>query len=346
MSAVGPRTSESLVELRFVSPGYLESIRLRQVSGRFIDSSDTADSPSVVVVNERFVRQFVPSDDPVGRRVTSDDPSSPDAEWSTIVGVVEGVRHIDLATDGGPEVYTPVTQFAFEWATVVVRARSGTAEELIQPLLEAIHRVDPELPVFNVQSLDEVINRSLNATSFVTSLLVLFAATGLALSGVGVFSVVSYSVGRRLREVAIRMALGGSPRTVLAMEMRQGLAPVILGVALGVVVSPRRHEAAVQPALWRRPSRPSDLRCGGGDDPVRRGPRHVGAGSTGNPRRANDTAPQRVIRGVAVNNWRPFARGVRFRTVNFQERAITARIPASNGGPPMARHLPYPVMGS
>ena len=107
LPAPDSRMSESLVELRFVSPGYLEAIGLRQVAGRFVDPSDTADSLSVVVVNEEFVRHFVPSGNPLGRRITSDDPSNPDAEWSTIVGVVEDVRHIDLATEAGPEVYTP-----------------------------------------------------------------------------------------------------------------------------------------------------------------------------------------------------------------------------------------------
>ena len=225
------------VELRFVGPGYLEAIGLRQVSGRFIDESDTADSPSIVVVNESFVRQLVPAGDPLGRRLTGDDPSSTDAEWSTIVGVVEGVRHIDLAQTAGPEAYMPVTQFAFEWATFVVRARSGAAVELTQPVIDAIHRVDPDLPVFNVQTLDSVMKRCLNATSFVTSLISLFAATGLALAGVGVFSVVSFSVGRRLREVAIRMALGGSPAAVLGLLMRQGMVPAAAGVALGVIAS-------------------------------------------------------------------------------------------------------------
>ena len=160
-----------------------------------------------------------------------------EAEWQTIVGVVRNVRHINLAEDTGPEMYIPVTQGAFEWATFVVRARSGSAEMLANPIREAIRRVDPELPVFNVQTMTEVVDRSLARTSVVTALLTVFASVGLALAGIGVFSVVSYSVGRRVREVAVRMALGGTPRKVVALIMRQGLIPVCIGFLFGTVTA-------------------------------------------------------------------------------------------------------------
>jgi putative ABC transport system permease protein len=233
----GPVARQPLVDLRFVSPGYLDAARLRLVAGRFIQASDTADAPQVVVVNESFVRQLVPQGDPVGRLTTGDDHDDADAEWQTIVGVVENVRHIDLAEDSGPEMYVPVAQFGFEWATFVVRAESGPAESLADPIRETVRRIDPELPVFNVRSLDDVVQRSIGTTRFLTSLLLLFGATGLALAGVGVFSVVSYSVSRRLREMAIRLALGGSPGDVMALVMRQGLIPVAAGVGLGLTTS-------------------------------------------------------------------------------------------------------------
>ena len=100
-------------------------------------------------------------------------------------------------------------------------------------MTEAIQSIDPELPVFNVQTMTDVVSSSLARTRIVTSLLLLFAAVGLALAGVGVFSVVSYSVGLRVREVAIRMALGGTTRKVVALIMRQGLAPVTGGLLVG-----------------------------------------------------------------------------------------------------------------
>jgi putative ABC transport system permease protein len=226
-----------LVELRFVSPGYLEAVGLELVAGRFIEDSDTADSPEVVVVNESFVRQLAPRGDPVGLRTTGWDPTDPDAEWQTIVGVVGNVRHINLADDAGPEMYIPVAQAAFEWATFVVRARSGSAEALANPIREAIQGLDPELPVFSVQTLAAVVNRSLGSTRVLAALLVLFAAVALMLSAIGVFSVVSYSVGHRVREVAIRMAVGGSPSAVVGLFVRQGLVPVVFGLALGVATA-------------------------------------------------------------------------------------------------------------
>jgi predicted permease len=232
--APGPDATRPLVELRFVSSGYLEAIGLELVAGRFIEDSDTADSSTVVVVNESFVRQLVPHGDPVGRRTTGWDPADPEAQWDTIVGVVGNVRHINLADDAGPEMYIPVVQTAFEWATIVVRARSGSAEVLANPIREVIQGLDPELPVFNVQTLTRVVNRSLGRTRVLAALLVLFAAVALMLSAVGVFSVVSYSVGRRVREVAIRMAVGGSPSAVVGLFVRQGLAPVVSGLALGL----------------------------------------------------------------------------------------------------------------
>jgi predicted permease len=219
--------------MRFVSPGYLEAAGLQLLEGRFIDQSDTADAPPVIVVNESFVRQLVPHGRPVGRRATGWDPGDPEAEWDTIVGVVRDVRHIDLSEDTGPEMYVSVAQNPFEWATFVVRTRSQPAESLTIPIRQAIHRVDPELPVFNSQTMTEVVNRSLTRTSAVTAILVLFAAVGLALAGIGVFSVVSFSVGRRVREVALRMALGGTPSEIVSLIVRQGLVPVTVGILLG-----------------------------------------------------------------------------------------------------------------
>ena len=226
-----------LVELRFVSPGYFEAAGLHLVAGRFVEESDTTDSPAVVVVNETFVRLLVPHGDPVSRRTTGWDPDDPEAQWETIVGVVGDVRHINLAEGTGPEMYIPVAQSAFEWATFVVRSKTDSADVLANPMREAIQRLDPELPVFNVQPMTRVVDRSLARTSIVTALLLLFAAVGLALAGVGVFSVVSYSVGQRVREVAIRMALGGTTRKVVALIMRQGLAPVTGGLIVGAATA-------------------------------------------------------------------------------------------------------------
>jgi predicted permease len=229
----GPDSERPLVELRFVSPGYFEAAGLHLVAGRFIDRSDTADSPSVIVVNERFVQLLAPHGQPIGRRTTGWDPADPEAQWDTIVGVVRNVRHVNLAEDTGPEMYIPVVQQPFEWATFVVRARSQSADALANPIREAIHRVDPELPVFNVQTMTEVVSSSMIRTSALTAVLAIFAAVGLALAGIGVFSVVSFSVGRRVREVAIRMALGGTPDEVVGLIVRQGLIPVTVGIVLG-----------------------------------------------------------------------------------------------------------------
>ena len=233
----GPDEQRPIVEIRFVSPGYLEAAGLHLVAGRFFNDSDTADSPGVSVVNESFVRRLVPHGEPVDRRTTGSDPADPEAEWDTIVGVVQNVRHIDLAEDTGPEMYIPVAQNGFEWATFVVRARFVSADTLANPIREAIQRVDPELPVFSVQTMSNVVKRSMARTGIFSALLAVFASVGLALAGIGVFSVVSYSVGRRVREVAVRMALGGTPRKVVAQIMRQGLIPVAFGFLLGTATA-------------------------------------------------------------------------------------------------------------
>ena len=235
-----PPVSDALrpiVDLRFVSPGYLDAAGLQLEAGRFFENYDTSESPSVVVVNESFVRQLVPQGDPVGRRTTGWDPADPEAEWQTIVGVVKNVRHIDLADDSGPEMYLPVAQDGFEWATIVVRAKTGSATALTNPIREVVARIDPELPIFNVQTMDDVVAGSLARKNTIIALLVLFASVGLALTGVGVFSVVSYSVGQRVHEVAIRMAVGGTPGRVVTLIVKQGLAPVGAGLLLGLATA-------------------------------------------------------------------------------------------------------------
>lgn len=231
------KATRPLVELRFVSPGYLEAAGLTLVAGRFINDSDTAEAPSSVVVNEAFVRHLAPQGDAVGRRCSGYDPGDPALEWDTIVGVVQDVRYLDLSSESGPEMYIPVDQEAFEWATFVVRARPGRQAGLTNLIRSTIHRHDPELPVFNEMPLHTVVARSLTEERFVTTLLVLFSASALALASFGVFSVVSYSVGRRVREIAIRQALGATRSSVLGLVYRQGLIPVAIGLITGSAIA-------------------------------------------------------------------------------------------------------------
>ncbi len=232
-----PPGQEPSTNVRFVTPGYLETLAIPRRRGRSIRDSDVAGAPRVVVVNETMAASLWPDEEPIGRRFTFGDPEDPeDPGWMTVVGIVGDVRHATLDAVPENETYVPIEQAPFGAASIVVRS-AGDPMDLAGAVRVAVRRIDPELPLGTIETVEQVVAASLNQHRFNTTLVGTFAALALVLAVVGVYGVISYGVSQRVHEMGLRMALGAGRAEVRGMVVRQGMAVVLAGVAVGLAAA-------------------------------------------------------------------------------------------------------------
>ncbi len=187
-----------------------------------------------MIVSDELARRYWPGEDPVGKRVTGSEHPNP-SEWSTIVGVIESIKHRSLRKGADAELYVPYTQkmMAARYTHLVVRAQ-GDPLSVASAIRKRIHDIEPDQPVAEMKTMQTLVVDSAAEVRFHTLLLEIFAGLALGLAVAGIFAVVSYSVSQRTREIGIRGALGATPgdmvRFVLAMAMR----PVVLGACVGI----------------------------------------------------------------------------------------------------------------
>jgi putative ABC transport system permease protein len=216
-----------------ISNGYFGTMGIRLLRGRHFEDTDTAGAPDVVVVNETFARRFFGDNDPIGARVKQGWPED-ETPWRQIVGVVNDVRVAGLQGDPTLQVYMPVKQVAQSGGSFVVRAATPPAA-LMRAMESAIHEIDPNLPLFNVRTMAQVIDAGIGNERLTMVLLFGFAALALLMAAIGVFGVTAYSVSQRTHELGLRMALGANRSSVLALVLRQELGACLIGIAIGLV---------------------------------------------------------------------------------------------------------------
>jgi putative ABC transport system permease protein len=228
--------------LRIITPDYFTTMRIPLVRGRAFTAADVRGTNRVMIVSERFAHIAWPGIDPIGRRVVCCEGSQSDPMWKTIVGVAGDVRSRGPTGAIDPEFYLPVDQApddAWRWIgqsmTMVIRARSTT--DAVDAMRAAVRATDPGLPIFNIESGNDAFRAVLAPARFNALLLGALAAIGLALSAAGIFGVIAYFVALRTHEIGVRRALGATPSDVLWLMLRQGVQPVVLGLALGTVAS-------------------------------------------------------------------------------------------------------------
>ena len=218
------------------SPEYFHTFGLPLIRGRLFEAGDRVDRTLVAIVSEGLAQRYWPGRDPVGSRITFGDPSDSAADWMTVVGVVGDVRQDGAVSPAYPQIYVPFAQLSNRSIVVALRAGRNPLA-LAAPLKQALAGVDPNLALSQVTTMEQRIAGTLARPRVNALLLAAFAATALVLAALGIYGVIAYSVVQRTRELGIRVALGASADVVLGMVMRQGLSPVLIGLAIGLGVA-------------------------------------------------------------------------------------------------------------
>ncbi len=230
-------------DVRVASAQYFGTLGIPLVSGRTFNDLDNEESMRVVVVNKAMTRYW-DGTDPIGSRVSLPVPprpgerpqpgQPPPTEWFTVVGVVGDVRQFGLAQETVAQIYVPLRQTPFAFAGQVLVRTAGEPTSFGNVLRSTVRAVDPNQPVENIQTLDDLRSEALAAPRLTATLLGVFAALALLVTLAGIGGVIATSVQQRTKEFGLRMALGASRDSVLTMVIRQGLSLVVIGLVLGV----------------------------------------------------------------------------------------------------------------
>jgi putative ABC transport system permease protein len=233
-----------VIDSPIVSPEYFHLLEMPLLRGRLFNDQDLEETPQVAVINQAAARKYWPGrdgkgEDPLGKRVrlhrdSREPSSSAKPAWTTIVGVIADARTESLADAAIPQLYRSVYQHPAKSLAVFLRGQLDSS--VISSQMRAqIQSVDPELPVFHAETLNDVVSTSLSVRRFSMEMVALFAATALLLAGLGIYGTISYLVNEQRREIAIRLALGAQRATILKMVLRRGLGLAAAGAGVGVV---------------------------------------------------------------------------------------------------------------
>ncbi|HXX17621.1 MAG TPA: ABC transporter permease [Candidatus Eremiobacteraceae bacterium] len=236
--AIEDRPVESSLDLRAerirISPDYFKVMQAPLLRGRFFTEGDEDGKQPVAIIDETTARKYWPTRDPLGRLLRfGQDPTQP---GMTVVGVVKDIKNDGLDTDGVPHIYVPLYQSPDRDLSVVLRT-SLPAKVLEPQIRHEIQSIDPALPVFNVSSMNDVLDHSLASRRFSADLVGGFAGLALLLASIGIYGLLAYMVGQRSREIGLRMALGARRWDVLKLILRKGIVLASLGIVAGVIVS-------------------------------------------------------------------------------------------------------------
>jgi predicted permease len=216
-----------------VGPNYFSTVGIPLLRGREIDAADAAHATQVCVINQAFARRFYPNSDPIGKHIRDEYPTT--RETYEIVGIVGDARENGLTSRVRPRFYATLFHpIGTVWAVTLLLNATGEPGSVVPGVRRALAEVDRALPVLNVRTVVEQIDRRLIAQRLIAELAAFFGSVALLLAAIGLYGVMSYSMTRRTSEIGIRMALGASIRSVLWMVLRETLLLVAIGVAIGL----------------------------------------------------------------------------------------------------------------
>lgn len=238
------RTRAESVLYNIVTPTYFGAMGVPLLKGRNFADADRDGAPLVAIIDETMAAKFWPGADPIGKGITFEtveNSNRPDAApvWRTVVGVAKNVRHYELANPSRIQVYVPLAQTFNRWGMSlhVILKTDVPPASLVAPLRREVAALDADVPLTAVRPLRDYVDGDLAGSRAIGVLLATFGAVALALTGVGIFGLVSYSVAQRGREIGIRLALGADAHEVVGWIVRLGLTRTGIGVGLGLVAA-------------------------------------------------------------------------------------------------------------
>ncbi|HEV3199863.1 MAG TPA: ABC transporter permease [Bryobacteraceae bacterium] len=215
------------------SPDYFRALGIPIKRGRAFSDTDRRGAQPVVVINETFARRYFNGQDPIGKRMRLGSRAMREIPWMTVVGVVGDVRASRMTAKVGATFYMPIAQEPESSLALVVRT-TIPPEQIAEPMRKLVLGLDPDEPVYGVQTMNQVVATSIASERVATILVTGFASLAVMLALMGIYSVVSYSVVSRTREIGIRMALGAQASDVMSVLIKQALALVGIGIAIGI----------------------------------------------------------------------------------------------------------------
>jgi putative ABC transport system permease protein len=216
-------------ELQSVAPGTFQALGIPLLQGRDFQPTDNSKSPRVVVIDEPLARRYWPKGDAIGKRIET----TGDHEWMMIVGIVGGIKHVSLTEEKEPHLYMPLAQTPAPRALFVVRT-DGPPAAAVPTFRAAIRRIDPDMPLYMVRSMTDIIGETLSTQRLTNILLTGFAVLALLLAAVGIYSTMSLYVGSRTKEFGIKLALGAQPQMLRRAVLGQGMLLTAAGVLFGI----------------------------------------------------------------------------------------------------------------
>ncbi|MDQ1610292.1 MAG: hypothetical protein QOG00_223 [Pyrinomonadaceae bacterium] len=226
--------NKPLITLSIASPDYFKVLETPVVRGRAFTERDALNAPTVAIINEALAKSYFPNEDPVGKQLAA--ALEGGGVKREIVGVVGNIRSASLTTEPKPSMYIPYAQVSPQLVFLSVRTQTAPLN-LASAVRNEVLAVDKDQPVYEIQTMQQVVNRSAAQQTFSMLLLSIFAALALVLAVIGVYAIVASSVTQRTQEIGVRMALGATPGAILKLVMRQGIVYVLVGLVIGLAAA-------------------------------------------------------------------------------------------------------------